>query len=146
LKGNIMKKFALGIIIVGLASALFAHSTNKPHHRVIFEVSVDGPEKWEAILNNVENLQKAFGSDQTQIEVVGHGKGLGLLRKTNDTLASRMEKIAGTGVVFAACQNTMRKMNVTKEELLPFVTTVDSGVAEVVRRQEQGWSYIKAGS
>lgn len=48
------------------------------------------------------------------------------------------------GVVFAACENTMQKMNVTKEQLLPFVVTVDSGVAQVVRRQEQGWSYIKS--
>jgi len=35
--------------------------------------------------------------------------------------------------------------NVSRAVLLPFVTTVDSGVAEVVRKQEQGWSYIKSG-
>jgi intracellular sulfur oxidation DsrE/DsrF family protein len=42
-------------------------------------------------------------------------------------------------------ENTMRKKNVCRADLLPFVTTVDSGVAEVVRKQEQGWSYIKSG-
>ena len=47
--------------------------------------------------------------------------------------------------MFAACENTMRKKKVTKEPLLPFVTTVDSGVAEVVRKQEEGWAYIKGG-
>ena len=36
--------------------------------------------------------------------------------------------------------------NVTEKDLMPFVTTVDSGVAEVVRKQEEGWSYIKGGS
>lgn len=40
----------------------------------------------------------------------------------------------------------MKRMRVTKEELLPFAVTVDSGVAEVVRKQEEGWSYIKGGS
>jgi intracellular sulfur oxidation DsrE/DsrF family protein len=49
------------------------------------------------------------------------------------------------GVVFAACENTMKKQNVTKEQLMPFVITVDSGVAEVVRKQEAGWAYIKGG-
>ena len=39
----------------------------------------------------------------------------------------------------------MKKQNVTKDQLLPFVTTVDSGVAEVVRKQEAGWAYIKGG-
>jgi intracellular sulfur oxidation DsrE/DsrF family protein len=63
----------------------------------------------------------------------------------NATLADRMKKLADAGVVFAACENSMRKKNVTKADLLPFVTTVDSGVAEVVRKQEAGWSYIKSG-
>jgi intracellular sulfur oxidation DsrE/DsrF family protein len=39
----------------------------------------------------------------------------------------------------------MRRKNVSRGELLPFATTVDSGVAEVVRKQEQGWSYVKSG-
>lgn len=34
----------------------------------------------------------------------------------------------------------------TKEELLPFAATVDSGVAELVRKQEEEWSDIKGGS
>jgi intracellular sulfur oxidation DsrE/DsrF family protein len=39
----------------------------------------------------------------------------------------------------------MRKQNLTKEQLLPFAVTVDSGVAEVVRKQEAGWAYLKGG-
>ena len=57
-----------------------------------------------------------------------------------------MRKLADGGVAFVACENTMRKKKITKEQLLPFVTTVDSGVAEVVRKQEQGWSYIRSGT
>lgn len=39
-------------------------------HRVVFEVNVDGAEQWQGMLNNVENLQKAFGRETTEIEVV----------------------------------------------------------------------------
>jgi intracellular sulfur oxidation DsrE/DsrF family protein len=39
----------------------------------------------------------------------------------------------------------MKKKNVRKDDLLPLATTVDSGVAEVVRKQEAGWSYVKSG-
>ncbi len=115
-------------------------------HRVVIEMSGDGPERWEGVLNNVDNLQKAFGADRTKIEVVAHGRGLGLLLGTNEALKARMQGEHDAGVVFAACQNSMRKFNVTKEQLLPFATTVDSGVAEVVRKQEEGWSYLKGGS
>jgi intracellular sulfur oxidation DsrE/DsrF family protein len=61
------------------------------------------------------------------------------------TLADRMKKLADAGVLCAACENSLRKKNVPKAALLPLVTTVDSGVAEVVRKQEAGWSYIKSG-
>jgi uncharacterized protein len=39
----------------------------------------------------------------------------------------------------------MRRLNVKQEDLMPFAVTVDSGIAEVVRKQEAGWSYIHAG-
>lgn len=115
-------------------------------HRVVFEVNVDGIEQWQGILNNVENLQKAFGRDTTEIEVVTHGKGLGLMLTTNEAMRERIQTISGAGVGFSACENTMRRLNLKKEDLAPFAKTVDAGVAEVVRKQEAGWSYIKSGS
>ncbi len=133
----------LALVIV----ALTAHAADKSvEHRVVFEVTMEGEKQWTGVLNNVENIQKSLGAESTEIEVVAHSNGLGLVLKTNEALAERMKKIAATGVVFAACENTMKKKEVTKDDLLPFVTSVDSGVSEVVRKQEAGWSYIKSGS
>ncbi|HQT31690.1 MAG TPA: DsrE family protein [Thiobacillus sp.] len=115
-------------------------------HRVVFEVNVDGAEQWQGILNNVENVQKTFGNEPMEIEVVAHGKGLGLILKTNEAMRERLQSVSGTGVRFAGCENTMRRMNLKREDLMAFATTVDSGVAEVVRKQEAGWSYIKSGA
>ena len=97
------------------------------------------------MLNNVKNVREAMGQATTEVLVVAHSKGLGMLLKENNTMADRMKEMAGSGVVFAACENTMKKKNVSKDQLLPFATTTDSGVAEVVRKQEAGWSYIKSG-
>lgn len=121
-------------------------SAKAKKHRIVFEVNVANEEQWQAVLNNVENVQKAFGRENTQIEVVTHGKGLGLLRTTNAAMAERLQNISASGVVFAACENTMRRMDMRKEDLLPFAMTVDAGVAEIVRKQEAGWSYIKGGT
>ena len=49
------------------------------------------------------------------------------------------------GVVFAVCENSMKKMEITKDQLVPLATTVDSGVSEVIRKQEVGYAYIKSG-
>jgi len=111
----------------------------------VVEVSADNPKVWEAVMNNVENLETSFGASGTSIEVVGLGGGLSMLLSTDNAQAERLQRLSAGGVVFAACQNTMRKKKVSRADLLPFVTTVDSGVAEVVRKQEQGWSYIKSG-
>ena len=53
-----------------------------------------------------------------------------------------MKQLADSGVRLSACQNAMRLMNVKTEDLFPFAAQVDSGVAELVRKQESGWAYI----
>ncbi|MEP6808982.1 MAG: DsrE family protein [Chthoniobacterales bacterium] len=140
---KLTKQILLATCLSLALTTINAQTETKPH-RVVFEVTMEGTEQWAAVLNNVENLQKSLGQ-KTEIEVVAHSKGLGLLVAEANPLAERMKKISETGVVFAACENTMKKKNVTKEQLVPFATTTDSGVAEVVRRQEAGWSYIKSG-
>lgn len=146
---NISRRRTFFAALPGVAILLTtspAWGQKKKMHQVVFELTSDNPEQWQALLNNVENLQKAFGKENTELAVVTHGNGLGLLLNTNGAFKHRIEALARTGVRFAACENTMRRQNVTKEHLLPTATTVDSGVAEVVRKQEAGWSYIKSGS
>ena len=140
-----MKLYLILFLMVNLMVPV-AEAVQGQQHRVVFELNTEGQEEWQSVLNNVENVQKALGSEKTEVEVVAHGKGLGLLLATNTAMKDRLKQLAEKGVVFAACENTMRRKNVKKEDLFPFATTVDSGVAEVVRKQEAGWSYIKGGS
>jgi len=144
---NLIKFIALAAFAALPLTALNAQ-TEKPSagkaHKVVFEVTREGVEQWSAVLTNVENLRKSLGN-ATEIEVVVHSKGLGLLVAKDNPLAERANKLAESGVVFAACENTMKKKNVTKDQLVPFAKTTDSGVAEIVRKQEAGWSYIKSG-
>lgn len=135
----------VGASRVGAADVGTAAPAAHPH-RVVFELTSDDPKVWEALLNNIENVQKALGS--VSVEVVAHGKGLALLtaaRNTEAPLRERMTKATANAVVFAACENTMKRQAVAKTDLLPFATTVDAGVAEVVRKQEGGWSYVRTG-
>lgn len=144
---------AKAFVVVGLVcatcAALFAAAgAARPEtkHRIVFQVISEGEEQWDAVLGNVENVGEAFGPQNTEIAIITHGKGLGMVLAASNKHAERMKTLADAGVAFIACENTMKKKKVTKDQLLPFVTTVDSGVAEVVRKQEQGWSYIKSGT
>jgi intracellular sulfur oxidation DsrE/DsrF family protein len=142
-----MKYVALASGIgLAVAAAAAVSSINRARtHRIVVDVATGDPEAWPGILNSVANLRTAFGAGRCRVEVVAHGKALGLLLRSNTALAERMSKLAAGGVSFAACENTMHRTGIGKVELLQFASTVDSGVAELVRRQESGWAYLKPG-
>ncbi len=111
-------------------------------HRVVIEVNLPGAIAYNFVLNNVENMKKAFAPDPVEVEVVCHGPGLDMLLKSNH-IGTRLEKINSGGVVFAACANTIKGRHLDKGKLYSFARLVPSGVAEIVRKQEAGWSYLK---
>ncbi|HEY3779716.1 MAG TPA: DsrE family protein [Fimbriimonadaceae bacterium] len=128
-----------------LLSILAFSGIQTAKHKVVIEVNVAGLLAYSTILNNAENLEKAFGSENLQLEVVCHGNGLGMLIPSSAKLVSRIKALQRAGAVFAACGNTMKGMHVSLKQLVPGAITVDSGVAEVVRKEESGWAYLKGG-
>ena len=141
-----MKKTIPTMLALMLVVVFAAISQTPPAHKhqVVFQMNVDNPDSWNQLFANIQNIQMVFGADKIQIEVVAYGKGLSLLLKTNSAYEERMKKAIASGVVLDACQNSMRIRKVTTEDLFPFASQVDSGVAELIRKQEAGWSYIKA--
>jgi intracellular sulfur oxidation DsrE/DsrF family protein len=137
-----------------LASLLFAltgfakvsHAAEVRNHKVIFELATDDEKQWGKLLNNVENALSALGEKSTAIEIVAHGGGLKFLIKDGNMLEARMRKLFAENVKLVACENTMKRQKIEKRQLLDFVITTDSGVAELVRQQENGWVYLHSGS
>ena len=148
---TLLKTLAAALALLPL-TAMTAES-EKPAsdktHQVVFEVTSDGPEKWQGALRNVENAHKSLGAKAGKLVVVTHGKGLGLLLAKNAAehpeMKEKLAKLHADGVVFAACENTMRRDKIEKKDLVEQATTVDSGVGEVIRKQGDGFSYIKIG-
>jgi intracellular sulfur oxidation DsrE/DsrF family protein len=111
-------------------------------HKVVFQVSDNDPKKWELALNNVRNIQADLGQANTDIEVVAYGPGLAML-KADSVVAQRIHETLGTHAKVVACENTMRAQHVTKDDMLPSIGYVASGVVEIMRRQENGSSYVR---
>jgi len=142
-----MKMMSALILVTALAvSPNFSHAENAKKHRVVFDVSVNEKESLNTLLRNITNLRKAFGPDNVEIEVVAYAKGLDLLAGKEGDIPAGVDKLATEGVNFVACANTLNARQLTQKDLLPKSQVVDSGVAELVRRQEEGWSYIKLAS
>jgi uncharacterized protein len=116
----------------------------KPHkHRVVIEMSLASPNAWAEAEGHVRVLRDSF-PDDVDIEVVCMGEGLPMLSRSDTELQAALQQDADAGVVFAACQRSMRARKLKTEDLFPFVKQVPSGIAEVVMKQEAGYSYFKA--
>jgi intracellular sulfur oxidation DsrE/DsrF family protein len=99
--------------------------------------------KWNLTLNNVRNAQAELGSDHVTIEVVALGPGIGMLLAGSET-AGRVADAVKAGVGVVACENTMRGQKLTREQMNARIGYVPSGVAHLIRRQMEGYAYIRA--
>lgn len=112
-------------------------------YKAIFQVSDADPAKWNLTLNNVHNAQTELGHDNVAIEVVAYGPGIGMLKADAD-VAARVTEAAQAGITLLACENTMRGQKLTHEQMNAKVGYVPSGVAHLIRRQAEGYAYIRS--
>jgi intracellular sulfur oxidation DsrE/DsrF family protein len=109
---------------------------------VVFAITSAEQPDWALMFGNLRNLGK--GMPGVRMEVVVYGPAVGLLRR-GSAVAADVEALEQQGVAFVACENSLHHMDLAAAELLAGVGTVPSGIVEVVRRQQEGWAYIKAG-
>jgi intracellular sulfur oxidation DsrE/DsrF family protein len=91
-------------------------------------------------LNNVK-----IAAPKTKMEVVCHGPGIYMLVVEKSLVHDQIQIFKTKGVAFTACENTLRERNISKDKIIPEAGFVPSALIHIVTRQEEGWSYIKAG-
>jgi intracellular sulfur oxidation DsrE/DsrF family protein len=138
-KKTILCALALTLVIVFGA---ISQTPSTPKHRVVFQLTEPEGMAWDMLIAHVTSMRAAFAKDGSEVEVVFFGPGLNMLLKKNTAYEARLKQLADSGVTLSACQNAMRFLNVKTEDLFPFAAQVDSGVAELARKQEAGWAYI----
>jgi intracellular sulfur oxidation DsrE/DsrF family protein len=113
-----------------------------PTNKVVIQVSDADPAKWNLALNNAKNVQTDLGASNVAIEVVAYGPGIGML-KADSVVGNRIAEARGSGVNVVACENTMRKEKLARDDMLAGIGYVSSGVIEIMQRQQQGWAYVR---
>jgi intracellular sulfur oxidation DsrE/DsrF family protein len=116
--------------------------SGKVKERVVLQVSDGDPKTWNQALNVIENLQQAYGQQNVEIRLVAFGAGLGIL-KLDSVAGSRVLDAVQSGAQILACENTMRRQKLTKDDMLPTIGYVPAGVVEIIERQRQGWAVIR---
>lgn len=133
------------LLLTTISSLILTASIYAAEHKVVIQVSTDDVKQQKIALNNAVNLQKLYGMDNIEIEIVAYGPGLGIMTAQSSESA-RVKSLAMQNITFSACENTMAK--ITKKtgktpELTEGVQKVKAGVARIIELQEANYSYIR---
>lgn len=136
-------------VIVFTGSAMADERYGK--QKVVYHINYEGGDKdkkYRGAMRNIQNHINAVGADNMEIKVVLHGNGLALLKSAvaNEALQSQVLELKGQNVEMHVCNNTLVGRKISYENDLFDVFEEDivpSGVAELSRLQQMGYTYIK---
>jgi intracellular sulfur oxidation DsrE/DsrF family protein len=124
--------------------ALAATPAAKPAgYRAVFQVSDADPKKWNLTLNNVKNVQEELGADNITVEIVAYGPGLDMLLAESE-VGNRVLDALQAKVAVLACENTMTSRHLKRDDMVAKIGYVKAGVAQLIKRQAEGYAYIRA--
>jgi len=148
---KIRRLLGLGATVIALfalaAPQAVLAQEEKPfaEHKFVLQISDMDPSKQTLVLNVANNILKAYGTDQVDVEIVAFGPGLRLLFEENNN-TGRIDGLVNSGVRFFACQNTINNMSNTLGTPVKINSHASSGKGGIVRIKElvdQGYMLAK---
>jgi intracellular sulfur oxidation DsrE/DsrF family protein len=138
-----MKNLFLALICL-LSVNSFAQIKPKDHKIVFQFTNANDTLQQKAFVKQLENITAHWPN--AKYEVVVYNQGVELVMKNNTKYQARLQALKSKGVNFVVCENTLKNRKISKDafpEVL--VGFVPAGIAEIVEKQEEGWSYIRGG-
>ena len=143
-----MKKlFVLSLLLLISTIKITAQTTpsvpNLKKYKIVIQLTNGDTAVHRATVKQIFNALAA--APNSKIEVVCHNNGISFLQTAKTFQGDKIKELKGKGVVFVACENTLRERKIDKTEIVPEAGFVPAGIIEVVDKQTKGWSYLKAG-
>jgi len=126
------------------------NTPNQKKWRLMLHVSTANPNRLNLVLDEAESLLKEYAaaSKKLELEILTNSEGLALVtnggKKYNQRLQALQQKYQG--LVVMACGQTIKRfqrLHGKSIDLLPQINVVPSAINQIVKRQKQGWSYIR---
>lgn len=118
--------------------------------KVLIHLNTNDAGRIADTLDEVEAVLRYYRRNEqhARVEVIANGAGLDLLRAGSSPYPKRVQHMLQEydNLKFVACQNTINRLKRERgitARLLPGVVVIDSGVAQIMRRQREGWAYIR---
>jgi len=141
-----MRFFISFIMLIGVLFSETEFAMPKPSmdnpRKIVFSITSGNDEIIHHVLGTANNVLKAYGPENVEMEIVAYSKGINMLLKNDRKIAERVDTLMQYDVLFIACENTMRTKNIKKSDLIDDVEIVTAGVVELVERMKDGWMHI----
>lgn len=117
--------------------------------KVLMHVSTANPTRLNIVLNEAEALLKEYAksSKKLQLEILTNSKGMTLVTDNNKQFSNRLKSLQNQydNLVVMACGETLKRIRSKQKDiqLLPNTNVVSSALNQVVKRQKDGWAYIR---
>lgn len=115
--------------------------------KVILHIDEGDPEHLSALLDKAEVLIEQYKSQQIQLEIIANANGLDLMRQDKSPYAQRVSNMIEEydNIDFIACNNAIRRLQQRGEKVLLIdqVEKAPSAVKHIIKRLQEGWSYVK---
>ena len=135
---------AMAALTLGALLGTVSLQAQTKAHRVLFALTSSNEVDWRLTLNNIRNLVSGVIPEPIDVEVVVYGPGIIFLKKDGPN-AGEIQRLEFSHLHFVACGNAMHKEHLGAADLVLGTEIVPSSIVEVVRKQEEGWIYVKAG-
>ena len=146
---------SLAMLLAVVCSVLAASIAEAAHlkenakkHKIVYHLDEASLDKTQFVLGNIENHIRGVGGfgHIEEIELVVHGPALRhfVTAGMDPDVKAALERLQTQGLVFGACGNTMRGLNITLEQLPKGARHLpQGGVVRLMELQEQGFVYIR---
>jgi intracellular sulfur oxidation DsrE/DsrF family protein len=132
-------RYILAMLVAALAFGGAAHALAE---KIVVQVSDGSPVTWNQALNVVANLREVYGTG-TEIELVAFGQGINMLKFDAPVSSRVVEAQKNNGAKIYACENSMAKNKLSRNDMAPDVVYVRAGVEHIISRQREGWVNLR---
>ena len=129
-------------IVFLLLMISFSSNAQSNKHRVVWDLSSADTTVQAAVFRQINNARVEL--PDLDIEVVFHGQAVYVMMKDSTQFADRIKIAKDKGVTLAVCNNSLRRLKIDPSQVSPSAIIVPSAVAELIKKQTDGWSYLKA--
>jgi len=139
-----MNALKSGLAAIGISLSMSAAASEGT--KVVYHVN-EGVQQASRAIGNIRNHLNA--DPKAKIVVVTHGPGIDFLLEGAENMAGAkftgaIAELAGRGVEFRVCNNTLVSRKINKDQVIQEAKIVPSGVAEVANLQaKEKYVYLR---